>query len=206
MLLVRDCGSLRLSHQDWPEGLSASPLRSGAACLCARATGLDHSEEMVGLARERSPGSEVVLARAESLPFAEDTFTAIAMSVVVFFLDDPEVVLHECHRVLRPRGRLATYTTGPELRGTPAAPEPIASRGHFYNDEELDALGRAAGFREVVVHKQRRRPAPGRPVVEPQGAVRATSLVAAFEPRSDTRHTRALPQPRNRRHVDPGSG
>jgi hypothetical protein len=34
-------------------------------------------------------------------------------------------------------GRLALYTTSPELRGTPAAPEPLASRGHFYEDEEL---------------------------------------------------------------------
>ena len=93
----------------------------------ASAAGLDHSEEMVELARERAPGADVVLAEAESLPFPEDAFSAVAsMSIVFFFLDDPVAVLRECHRVLQPGGRLAVYTTGPELRGTPAAPEPIA--------------------------------------------------------------------------------
>ena len=43
-------------------------------------------------------------------------------------------------------GRLSVYT-GPELRGTPAAPEPVASRGHFYADRELEDLVRRAGLR-----------------------------------------------------------
>jgi hypothetical protein len=60
-------------------------------------------------------------------------------------------VLRECRRVLRPGGRLAVYTTGPELRGTPAAPEPIASRGHFSTDEELAELARRAELRDVTV-------------------------------------------------------
>src|SRR5947209_2780107 len=48
----------------------------------ARATGLDHSDEMVALARERAPGAKVVLAEAEALPFGDHAFTAIAMSIV----------------------------------------------------------------------------------------------------------------------------
>jgi hypothetical protein len=45
--------------------------------------------------------------------------------------------------------------TGPELRGTPAAPEPLASRGHFYSDEQLAELARKAGFDEVEVARDR---------------------------------------------------
>jgi SAM-dependent methyltransferase len=116
-----------------------------------RVTGLDHSDEMVRLARERAPGAEVALAQAERLPFADDTFSAVAMSVVFFFLEDPVGVLQECRRVLRPAGRLAVYTTAPELRGTPAAPEPMASHGHFYTDEQLGELARTAELRSVTV-------------------------------------------------------
>ncbi|MDE3070034.1 MAG: class I SAM-dependent methyltransferase, partial [Acidobacteriota bacterium] len=117
----------------------------------ARATGLDHSEEMVSLARERAPDAEVVLARAESMPFDDATFTAVAMSVVFFFLSDPLLVLRECHRLLAAGGRLAIFTTAPELRGTPAAPEPNASKGHFHSDQELAELARGASFDSVEV-------------------------------------------------------
>jgi SAM-dependent methyltransferase len=117
----------------------------------AAAVGLDHSEEMVALARERAPGAEVILGDAEHLPFARGSFTAVAMSIVFMFLPDPVEVLRECHRVLARRGRIAVYTTSPALRGTPAAPEPLASHSHFYEDEELAELARRAGFAEVVL-------------------------------------------------------
>ena len=121
----------------------------------AQAAGLDHSPDMAALARERAPGAAVLLATAERLPFAADTFTAAAMSVVFFFFAEPLRVLGECRRVLRPGGRLAVFTTGPELRGTPAAPEPLAARGQFHSDAELAALARQAGLAEVQVHNDR---------------------------------------------------
>ncbi len=120
-----------------------------------KAAGLDHSPAMAALARERAPGAAVLQATAERLPFAADAFTAVAMSVVFFFFAEPLRVLGECRRVLRPGGRLVVFTTGPELRGTPAAPEPLAGRGHFYQDEELAALARQAGLAGVSVHNDR---------------------------------------------------
>jgi SAM-dependent methyltransferase len=125
-------------------------LRDGLASGAA-VTGLDHSEDMVRLAHERAPGAQVVLGDAEKLPFANGSFTAIAMSVVFLFLPEPVAVLRECRRVLAADGRLGLYTTSPALRGTPAAPEPVASRGRFYDDEELAALARKAGFVSVAV-------------------------------------------------------
>jgi SAM-dependent methyltransferase len=149
-------GSLELTADDHllEIGCGGGLLLRDALRRGARATGLDHSDEMVRLAHERAAGAEVVLGEAEALPFPDGAFTAVAMSVVFFFFDDPATVLRECRRVLRPGGRLAIYTTAPELRGTPAAPEPLASRGHFYTDEQLAVLARESGLHDVaVVHE-----------------------------------------------------
>lgn len=132
-------------------GCGGGLLLRDALASGAQATGLDHSEEMTDLARERAPDAEVVLASAENLPFDDGSFTAIAMSVIFFFLAEPVAALRECRRVLESGGRLAVYTTGPELRGTYAAPEPVASLGCFYEDEQLVALARECGFSQVVV-------------------------------------------------------
>jgi SAM-dependent methyltransferase len=93
----------------------------------------------------------VVLGEAEALPFPDASFSAVAMSIVFFFLDDAVAVLRECRRVLTPGGRIAIYTTAPEMRGTPAAPEPVASLGHFYADDELAGLAVRAGLVGVSV-------------------------------------------------------
>jgi SAM-dependent methyltransferase len=132
-------------------GCGGGSLLRDALATGAAVTGLDHSEEMVELACERAPEAEVVLGSAERLPFEDHAFTAVSMSIVFFFLPEPVAALAECRRVLEPGGRLAVYTTAPKLRGTPAAPEPLAARGHFYEDDELVALAERAGFSDVTV-------------------------------------------------------
>ena len=117
------------------------------------ATGVDHSREMVRLARKTS-GVSIVLAEAERLPFANGEFTAVSSLVAFFFFPEPVQVLRELRRVLDPeRGRLAIFTTSPEAKGTPAAPYPLATRGHFYSDEELAQLPLEAGFSQSRVSR-----------------------------------------------------
>ena len=113
-----------------------------------RAVGLDHSRDMVRLARQTTRGdARVVHGSAERLPFEGGEFTAISCLVAFFFFPDPVAVLREFRRVLDPdRGRVAVFTTPPEMKGTPAAPYPLATRGHFYEDMELEGLAPAAGF------------------------------------------------------------
>jgi SAM-dependent methyltransferase len=132
-------------------GCGGGLLLRDALAAGAVAIGIDHSEEMVSLARERAPGAEIALGRAEQLPFANRSFTAVAMSVVFFFLPDPLAALREARRVLAPGGRIAIYTTSSALRGTPAAPEPLAGRSHFYDNDELVALADTAGFDAIAV-------------------------------------------------------
>jgi SAM-dependent methyltransferase len=132
-------------------GCGGGLLLRDARATGAHIVGLDHSEEMVRLAAEHAV---VVHAGAEALPFADGSFTAVAMSIVFIFLPNPAQVLAECRRVLEPGGRLAIYTTGPELRGTPAAPEPFAGLSHFHSDDELVALAADAGFLEAAVENE----------------------------------------------------
>ncbi|HEY3018208.1 MAG TPA: class I SAM-dependent methyltransferase [Gaiellaceae bacterium] len=120
-----------------------------------RGVGLDHSREMVRLARKTTGGrARIVHGSAERLPFGDGEFTAISCLVAFFFFPDPLAALGEFRRVLdRDRGRVAVYTTAPEMKGTPAAPYPLATRGRFYEDDELEALPRAAGFAAASVSR-----------------------------------------------------
>src|SRR6185437_15853925 len=112
-------------------------------------TGVDHSGEMVRLAAPLA-----VFAEAHDLPFDDAAFTAVSSIVAFFFFPDALAVLRELHRVLDlERGRLAIYTTSPEAKGTMAAPYPIATRGHFYTDAELETLATEAGFTNVQVSR-----------------------------------------------------
>jgi ubiquinone/menaquinone biosynthesis C-methylase UbiE len=89
-----------------------------------RGVGLDHSRDMVRLARKTLAGrAQVVRGSAEALPFADGEFTAVSSLVAFFFFPDPVAALEEFRRVLdRERGRIAVFTTAPEMKGTPAAP------------------------------------------------------------------------------------
>jgi ubiquinone/menaquinone biosynthesis C-methylase UbiE len=129
-------------------------LRSGC-----RAAAIDHSSDMVRLARENNRQAieedrlEIRQGDAQSLPYSDGTFTCAVMTGVFGFIPDPVKALSEVRRVLAAGGRFVLFTGSKELRGTPAAPEPIASRLYFYEDRELEALARAAGFREAHLER-----------------------------------------------------
>lgn len=122
-----------------------------------RAAAIDHSAEMVQLARAENRDAvakgrlEVRQASADCLPFPDETFTCAAMAGVLGFLPNPVEALGEIRRALRKGGRLVVLGSDARLRGTPAAPEPMASRLHFYAADELERLAREAGFEEVRV-------------------------------------------------------
>lgn len=132
--------------------LLKAALRSGC-----RAAAIDHSHDMVRVASEANRESiaegrlRIEHGSADELPFQDATFTKAVMTGVLGFLPDPVRAFGEIRRVLRPGGLFVSLGSDPELKGTPAAPEPMASRLRFYDDRELTELGRAAGFDEVRV-------------------------------------------------------
>ncbi len=124
-----------------------------------RATAVDHSPEMVRLARQNNRAAvaegrlEVIEAEASRLPVPEDTFTSAVCTGVFGFLPHPLETLREVHRAVVTGGRFALFTGTRALVGTPACPEPMAARFRFYEDAELEELARSAGFRDAAVRR-----------------------------------------------------
>jgi SAM-dependent methyltransferase len=124
-----------------------------------KAAAIDHSSDMVRVAREANHKAieqnrlEIREGDAGSLPYPDGTFTCAVMTGVFGFIANPLEVLSEIRRVLAPGGRFVLFTGTKKLIGTPAAPEPMASRLHFYEDHELEELARKAGFAEAHLER-----------------------------------------------------
>ena len=121
--------------------------------LCAgsveRAVGIDMSREMLAVARANLDGQEYrncVLRRApaERLPFGNGSFDVVLSHMVLHFLADPEQVIHEAARVLRPRGRLILVDFAPH-DATLLGPD-HAHRWPGFSDERINGWIEGAGL------------------------------------------------------------
>lgn len=72
-----------------------------------RVVAVDPSEPFVEAVRERFPSVEALVARAEALPFADDSFDTVTAQLVVHFMDDAVAGVREMKRVTRGDGVLA---------------------------------------------------------------------------------------------------
>ncbi len=66
--------------------------------------GVEPAKAMAERARQR--GIDVREARAESLPFRDESFDFVLMVTTICFLEDPPQALAEAKRVMRPGGRI----------------------------------------------------------------------------------------------------
>lgn len=132
-------------------------LEQALACGCT-ARAIDHSTDMVTLARQRNREAEaagrldVRHADVAELPYEDKAFTAVASTNAFFFFDDPRAALGEARRVLAPDGRIAVFTLAP---GAPrsVAPPPFAKRMRCYSDNQVWQLFADAGFDDITVRR-----------------------------------------------------
>lgn len=143
-------------------GLFMERYLAGGGC----AVGIDISRGMIGRARERCAGSEFVLGDAQALPFRDRTFDAVASLLTFSYVKQPDRMLSEVFRVLRPGGRVALCTLGRNIL-TSMVPalyrlgEMIEVKKigvgdfgeRYYNEREMETLLWQAGFHQVEVRR-----------------------------------------------------
>lgn len=131
----------------------------------AAVTGIDPAEAQLAFARERlgARGVRIQAGDAMALPFADDSFDAAVMPLVIFFVPEPARGVSELARVVRPGGLVAAYAWDMHGRGFPyeavqaelralelevlAPPNPWASKL-----EALHELWTGAGLTAVETH------------------------------------------------------
>jgi ubiquinone/menaquinone biosynthesis C-methylase UbiE len=155
--------ALELSHEDrlLEIGPGGGLFLELALRRCGSVTAIDHSPDMLRLARQRNADAarqgrlRLVEGDATRLPFPDGEFTAAAMIDVFLVLEHPDAVLAELQRVLTARGRVAIHTRTPE---TSRVMRRIglgwmARRLRFYDEDELAAALAHAGFPGAVVER-----------------------------------------------------
>jgi len=127
-----------------------------------RAAAIDHSRDMVDLARENNSEAvaegraEIVAGDAHSLPWADGSFTCVACTAVFVFLERPVVALKELHRVLQDGGRIAIVTLpkfGGKLKNLlfSTVCGIWSADMNRYSNAEMAHMLKAAGFENVQV-------------------------------------------------------
>lgn len=143
-------------------------------CAPAMVYGIDPSQEQLAYAHTRSIGHSGIapqfqLGDAMALPFADDTFDAAVMPLVIFFVPEPAKGIAEMARVVSPGGIVAAYAWDmlgsgfpyealrDEMRamGVPASlpPSPDASRIDAMHTLWTDAGLDAVETREITVKR-----------------------------------------------------
>ena len=75
--------------------------------------GVDIFAPDLALASARLPAAYFMLARAQALPFADRSMDVVVCHMALMLMDDPDVVLAECRRMLRPNGTFAAIVNRP---------------------------------------------------------------------------------------------
>ncbi|MHB1584495.1 MAG: class I SAM-dependent methyltransferase [Acidimicrobiales bacterium] len=146
--------------------------------------GLDPAEMPLRVAKAR--GVRVLRGVGDQLPFADDTFGAVALVVTLCFVEDPVAVLAEVGRVLRSGGRLVVGLV-PLDSAWGRSYEEKGRAGHpFYHHARFQTLAghrlmlAVAGFRIVEARSTLFQAPSDEPVAEPvrSGAVGGAGFVA----------------------------
>jgi ubiquinone/menaquinone biosynthesis C-methylase UbiE len=109
--------------------------------------GIDPSGKMISLARKR--GVDAERGRGEELNFGDNEFDLVALIVTICFVEEPEKVLRESERVLKPNGRIIVgiidreSVIGKELIRKKSV---FYANARFYSVKEILEMLKKSGF------------------------------------------------------------
>jgi SAM-dependent methyltransferase len=142
-------------------GCGTGNVSAVAVATGAEVVGIDPSERLVGVARERVPDAELLVGSAEDLPFEDASFDVVISLFAVIFTPDPERAMAEIVRVLKPGGRALITSWVPAgpidagigtfVRAAAAlSPKPPAKRFAWGDADEVRALAERHGAQADV--------------------------------------------------------
>jgi len=144
-------------------GCGAGMAAAVSAALGASVTGLDASEALLAIARERTPSADFRLGDLETLPFADNSFDLVTGFNSFQYAGNAKGALREAGRVTRPGGWVVIMTwgepAGMEAAGHVAAlkplmpPPPPGAGGPFALSDEtaLRGFAEAGGLTPVEI-------------------------------------------------------
>jgi ubiquinone/menaquinone biosynthesis C-methylase UbiE len=107
-----------------------------------RVVGGDYTMALLVEARRHLPDANLVRMDAQRLPFRDQSFDAVLMLEMIYYLADQEAALAECRRVLKPGGKVMACMPNPERPDFNPSPFSVS----YPNLRSITALLIAAGF------------------------------------------------------------
>lgn len=174
-------------------------------------TGVDFSEDMLSLAKERWPDIDFQQGDAGALQIPERSFDAVVMNYGILHMARPESAMGEVARVLKPGGRVAFTSWVKESVGHRIMLDAVAAHGksdvglpagpplfRFGDEQECRKLFAGAGLNDMTMTPLRQEwdlPAPdGLFDACVAGAVRIAVMLAAQSPDARDRIREAVRQ------------
>jgi SAM-dependent methyltransferase len=101
-------------------GCGAGMAAQMASVLGAQVSGIDASEALLAIARERTPDGDFRIGELEALPFPDRSFDFVTGFNSLQYAGNPGIALAEVRRVAKPEGQVVVATWG-DPDGMPAA-------------------------------------------------------------------------------------
>ncbi len=103
-------------------GFGGGVLLKQALQYVSDVSGIDHSADMLELAKAKLENTfynhlDLIQGDAAKLPWGNESFNTAACANMFFFVEEPQKVLNEIYRVLKPGGRFAMVTMSNSFLG-----------------------------------------------------------------------------------------